>query len=397
MSPNPDGAVAFRGGAGVIKASLSLAALGVVLLVIGLFADPARLWFAYLTAYAYVASIAVGALLFLMICHAMRARWPVALRRLTEGVVETLPLLAVLFIPLLFGLKTLYPWLRPEEVTDPVARQLLEHKRPYLNLDFFLIRTGIYFAIWIIVGHLLCRWSERKDRDIDLPVDDKLYALSSGALPLVALATAFAAFDWLMSLSPLWFSTMYPIYYFAGGFLGALAVLTVLTALAERRRLLPALSASHYYALGRLLLAFTIFWAYAAFFQLLLIWSANRPDEVEFYLKRTHGPWRTVSAVLLIVQFAVPFLLLLNYQLKRVPGALASVAAWLLVAHYIDVHWLIVPELSRAGFPYSFLDLGAILAVGGVAVAFAVYRLRGRYLVPIHDPGLPEALRYDSA
>ena len=396
MSPRTEDALIFRGGAGVIKASLGLAAFGVALLVVGWFVDPARAVFAYLAAYAYAVSIAAGALIFLMICNAMRARWPVVLRRITEGMAMTLPLLAVLFLPLLFGLSALYPWLRPETVTDPHARELLDHKRPYLNEGFFLVRTGIYFAIWISVEELVCRWSARRDRDPHLPVGHKLYAFSSGALPLVALALVFAAFDWLMSLSPLWFSTMYPIYYFAGGFLGALALLTMLTALLDRRGLLPALSTSHYYALGRLLLAFTIFWAYVAYFQFLIIWSANRPDEVEFYLKRTRGPWETVSAALLIVHFAIPFLLLLSYQLKRVPGALASVAVWLIAAHYIDVHWLIVPELERGGFPYSFLDVGALLAVGGSAVAFGVYRLRGRYLIPIHDEALPEAMRYES-
>jgi hypothetical protein len=396
MNPGADSAAIFRGGRAVIKASIGLAAFGVVLLVIGLFVDPARVVFAYLTAYVYVVSIAVGALLFLMSCNAMRAGWPVALRRLTEGIVMTLPLLAVLFLPLLFDLGALYPWVRPEEVTDARARELLEHKRPYLNLGFFLIRTAIYFVIWSVVGHLLCRWSERKDRNRRLPVEHKLYALSGGALPLVALAVTFASFDWLMSLSPWWFSTMLPVYFFAGGLLGAIALLTVLTVLVERRGWLPALSASHYYALGRLLLTFTIFWTYTAFFQLLILWSADRPEEVDFYLKRIHGPWRTVTAVLVLVQFAIPFLLLLNYQLKRVPFALATLAIWLLVAHYIDVHWLIVPELSRSGSPYSFLDLGAVLAVGGVTVAFAVYRLRGRYLFPINDEALPRALRYDS-
>jgi hypothetical protein len=244
---------------------------------------------------------------------------------------------------------------------------------------------------------MLFRWSSKKDRDAGLAVNDRLYALSAFGLPPVALALAFASFDWLMSLSPLWFSTMFPIYYFAGGFLGALALLTVVTALVSRSGLLPGISSSHYYALGRLLLAFTIFWAYAAFFQLLLIWIANRPDESEYYLKRVEGPFRTVSAMLVIVHFVIPFLLLLNYQIKRAGGALAAVAVFLLLAHYIDVHWLVVPEAGRAGFPYSYLDLGALLAEGGLTVAFAVYRLRGRFLVPINDPALPESLEYDSA
>jgi hypothetical protein len=246
------------------------------------------------------------------------------------------------------------------------------------------------------VGLLLCRWSAARDRDPGRPVNQKLHVLSAGALPPVAIAVTFASFDWLMSLHPTWVSTMFPVYFFAGGFLGALALLTALTAGAQRAGLLPGISSSHYYALGRLLLAFTIFWAYAAFFQFMLIWMANQPSEVEFYLTRVQGPWSTVTAVLVIVHFLVPFLILLNYRIKRVPLALATVAVWLLVAHYLDVHWLVIPQAGRTGFPYSFLDLGALLAIGGVTAAFGVLRLRGQCLIPINDPALPRALEYES-
>ena len=228
-------------------------------------------------------------------------------------------------------------------------------------------------------------------------MNDRLYAWSAGALPPVGLAMAFASFDWLMSLSPEWSSTMFPVYYFAGGFVGAIALLTLLTALTAQRGLLPGVHTSHYYALGRLLLAFTVFWAYIAYFQFFIMWLADLPAEVAFYRKRIEGPWREVSPALAVVHFVIPFLLLLSYRLKRVPRALAAVGIWLLAAHYMDLHWLVVPELTRAGFPYSFIDLGALLAEGGITVAFAVHRLRGLPLLPIHDPALPEALRYDSA
>lgn len=386
----------FRGGKRAITVSLALALLGVILLVIGIFVDPARTAFAYLAVYVYLVSIAVGALLFLMICHAMRAGWPVAVRRLVEAIVKTQPLLLVLFIPILFGLRALYPWIHPETEIDPHDHALLIHKAPYLNLGFFLARTALYFVIWIVVGHLLCRWSEAKDRDPAIAVNHRLYALGGGAIPVVGLAMTFASFDWIMSLYPLWFSTMFPVYYFAGGALGAVAVLTLVTAIADRRGLLPGVNPSHYYALGRLLLTFTVFWAYCAFFQILLIWEGNKPDEVVFYLKRIHGPWATVSAILVLVQFVIPFFILLNYRIKRVPGSLAAVAVWLLIAHYIDVQWLVVPEIQPGGSPYSFFDLGAILAEGGLTVAFAVHRLRGLPLLPINDPGLAKALEYDS-
>jgi hypothetical protein len=327
----------------------------------------------------------------------MRATWPVAIRRLAEAITGALPILAVLFLPLLFGLEPLYDaWLRPESIEDDRVRSLIVHKEPYLNLEFFLIRTGVYFVIWIASGALLRRWSLRGDADPVLAASGRLQALSAGALPLVALALSFASFDWLMSLAPTWFSTMYPLYVFAGGFVSAIALLTVLALAAEQSGLLPGLSESHYYALGRLLLAFTIFWAYTAFFQFLLIWIANRPDEVEFYIRRVRGGWLSVSVILVFAQFVIPFIVLLSYRLKRQATWLSVVAVWILVAHYIDVHWLVVPEMQSRRPPYHWLDAAAFLAVFGASVAFAAARLRGERMAPINDPALTAAFRYES-
>ena len=195
MSPGEAPAPRFRGGGRLLRISLGLAAAGAILLLVGLFVAPRRVAFAYLTAYAYVVSIAVSGLLFLMICHAMGAVWPTVVRRLVEAMVKTLPLLGALFIPILVGLPALYPWTRPGAAPDERARRLLEHRLPYLNVPFFAIRTAIYFALWIGVGTLLCRWSERRDHDPSRPVSGKLKSLSAGALPLVGLAMAFASFD----------------------------------------------------------------------------------------------------------------------------------------------------------------------------------------------------------
>ena len=386
----------FRGGRRLIAGSLGLALLGALLLVAGAIVDRRRFFFSYLAAYAYAVSVAVGALLFLMTCNAMRAGWPVAVRRLIEVIVGALPLLAVLFAPLLFGLDILYPWLDPASIPDEHARELVRHKAPYLNLPFFLIRTAVYFAIWIGVAALLRRWSLRQDDDPARGAGDRPQALSAGALPLAGLALSFAAFDWLMSLDQTWVSTMFPVYYFAGGFVSAIALLTVLTYAADRAGLLPGINESHYYALGRLLFAFTIFWGYAAYFQLMLIWLANLPGEVQFYTRRSRGPWEAVSAALAFAQLVIPFFVLLSYRVKRNPALLAAVGAWILAAHYIDLHWLVVPEHAPRGFPYHWIDLGALLAIGGASAAFAALRLRGRRLVPINDPELPRALRYES-
>jgi hypothetical protein len=393
-------AVVFQGGGRLLRGALGAAVVGVVALVVAAFVAPERLWFAYLAAYAYVVSVALGALVFLMVCHAMHAGWPTLLRRLTEAMVATLPVLAVLFLPLLAGLRTLYPWLRISTLADPEERALVALKAPYLNLGWFLARTALFFAVWIVVGEWLCRGSRRTDEmapEAAAATKERLYALGGALLPLVALTLSFASFDWLMSLTPTWQSTMYPVYFFAGGFLGALALLTVLTSVADSAGRIRGITVSHYYALGRLLLAFTIFWAYIAFFQLLIIWIADKPDEVTFYLARIRGGWRVLSIVLVLAHFVIPFFALLGYDLKRRRAPLTAVAAWLLAAHYLDVHWLVLPASCSAGLAGAWIDLGALLAVAGLTVSYAVFRLRGVRLVPVHDPALPDALRYESS
>ncbi|WP_437901573.1 hypothetical protein [Sorangium sp. So ce124] len=387
----------FRGGRAIVSRSLGLALLGALLLVIGAFVDRERLFYAYLAAYAFAVTTAVGALLFLMTCHAMNATWPVAVRRLTEAIVGALPLLCALFVPLLFGLGALYgEWLHPESIGDEHVRSIVLHKAPYLNLPFFLVRTGFYFAVWLVFGVLLRRGSMTGDANPALADSRRLRVISVAGLPPVALTLSFAAFDWLMSLAPTWVSTMFPVYVFAGGFVAAIALLTVLAFAAERAGLLPGLNESHYYALGRLLLAFTIFWAYAAFFQLLLIWIGNKPAEVEFYVLRSHGPWAVMSVVLVLTRFVIPFVILLNYRIKRRPAWLSAVAAWIFVAHYLDMHWLVAPEAPGARAPFHWLDAAALLAVVGSCVAFTVLRARGKPLVPVNDPALPAAFRYES-
>lgn len=391
------GDILFRGGKRLQRAAAGCAVVGVIGLAIGALLDLDRFFISYLTAYAFAVSVALGALVFLMICHAMRAEWPTLIRRLTESIAGALPILAVLFIPLLFGLGRLYPWLHPETIESEVERELVEKKLAYLHGPFFVLRTIVYFAIWIGTWLLLSRLSRAQDRDPALPARSRMHALSAALLPLVALALSFAGFDWLMSLMPTWYSTMFPVYWFAGGFLASLALLTVLTAAADRTGTIRGINPSHYYALGRLLLAFVIFWAYVAFFQFMLQWLANIPEEVKFYIPRAHGGFAVESAVLTIVKFVVPFLALLPYGIKRRREQLTAVAVWILVACYIDVHWLVVPSIHPAKAPVHILDLVALLAVGGVTVLFAVWRARGHALVPLHDPALPRALRYDSA
>jgi hypothetical protein len=372
------------------------AIVGIVALVVGALADLRRALFAYLAAFSFVVSIVVGALVFLMICHAMHAGWPTLLRRLTEATVATLPICAVLSVPILAGLSVLYPWVRPEAIEDERLRRVVALRAPYLHPGWFVGRTTIYFAVWIFVGFWLRRWSRAMDRRPDPLAAHRMHAMSGALLPLVGLALSFAAFDWIMTLMPAWSSTMFPVAYFAGGFVGALALLTVLAAAADRAGLVPRINPSHYYALGRLLLAFVIFWAYTEFFQLMLMWIADKPEEVTFYLDRLRGGWAVATAILALAQFAVPFFLLLSYDLKRRRGPLSAIALWLVGAHYLDTHWMVVPAAHTAGARGVWMDLAALLAVSGATVIYGVLRLRGVPMVPVHDPALARAVRYES-
>jgi hypothetical protein len=389
-------AMVFRGGQRIVVVAGILAAAGVVLLIVGAVVDLRRALYAYLSAFNFVVSTAVGALVFLMICHAMHAGWPTLLRRLVEAMVKTLPLGLAFTIPILAGLRVIYPWLRPETMEDPQARHLVAERAGYLNAGGFVARTVAYFVVWIAVGLLLCRWSRAKDAAAGAAARERMYAFSGALLPLVGLALSFAAFDWVMSLTPAWSSTMFPVRWLAGGFLGALAALTLITAAADRQGLLPGVNDSHYHALGRLLLAFVIFWAYTEYFQIMLMWIADKPDEVTFYLARARGGFLALSVIVGISQFVLPFFVLLSYDLKRRRGPLAAVAAWILAAHYLDGHWLVMPSGMPRGAPFHWIDLAALLAVGGITVVYGVLRLRGETLVPIHDPALPEAIRYES-
>jgi hypothetical protein len=337
-------------------------------------------------------------LVFVMACNAMGATWPVAVRRLAEATLATLPLLALLFLPIaLFGLDSLYPWTQPERVTHPEARHLLEHKLGYFRLPFFFGRAVVYFGVWTFAGFVLRRWSLRGDETRHDPRAARAQRVWSAVLlPAVGLTLTFAAFDWLMSLSPDWFSTMYGVYFFAGGFLGALALLTVLVAAARRAGYLARVGRAHGYALGRLLFAFVVFWAYIAYFQYFLVWIADRPVEARWFLERVHGPHRPASVFLAVGHFVLPFFYLLPYGTKQRASLLVPAAVWLLAAHYVDVHWLVAPA-RHDGLALHWLDAAALVAVSGWAVAFAVWRQRGHLLAPVHDPAYERALEYESA
>ncbi len=347
-----------------------LGALGIAL------AHDARAAFGYLVAFSYASSIAVAALLLLMLGYTINASWMAAVRRLNERILQALYPLALLFVPVVLFAPQLYPWTAAPG--------------PWLNLPLFSARAALYFVAWWVPAWLLCRGSRRAALGGDpYAALGRERALSSAMLFPGVLALTFAAFDWSMSLEPSWYSSAYGLYVLCGGGVGAVSLLIVLAWAAH----LPELTPHHFHALGRVLFAFVILWAYIGYFQLFLITIADEPREVAFYLARSHGSWRSMGPALAIGHFALPVLLLAPRAGKLHAGYLASVSAWLLVMHYLDSYFLIMPVHAPESAQPGWQDLAAAACVVGACLAFCA-RLRGG--LAQGDPLLALGLRYRS-
>lgn len=366
---------------------LALLVVGAIAHAVGFAFDPRRALFSYLTAFAFFVTTALGCLVLLQVTHAAKARWFAPLRRLTEIGAATLPLFLVLAIPLVLGAHELYRWARPIGDLPAADMELLHHKQAWLNVPFFAVRTAVWLAGAAAVAWLLARWSLLQDRDADPVLQDRMRTLAAGALPPIAFAITFASFDWLMSLEPLFHSTVYGMYVFTGGFVAALALVGLVAT-----RLHAYVETAHRYAVGKLLLAMVIFWAYIGLSQLLIVWIANVPREAAFYQRRITEGWRWVSLALGLGHFGLPFLALLSRDLKRSRTGLALVCAWLLLAHYLDVYWLVMPVYGPPSL--HWLDLSALALVGGACTLAAAIRYRGRPLFASGDPSWEQALRY---
>ena len=358
--------------------------------VAGGLASPAQFFRSYLVAYMFFFGIGIGSMAILMIHHITGGAWGAVIRRLLESGTRTLPLMALLFLPLVFGMHELYEWTHPEIVAhDPT----LQHKAPYLNIPFFLVRAAFYFCVWLLLMRYLNRWSLEQDATLDPAPARRLELLSRGGLLLIGLTMSFAATDWLMSLEPHWFSTIYGILVMGGQILTAMACvipLAVLLADDAHGPLAHVISKEQFHDLGKLLLAFVMLWTYFALSQFLIIWSANLPEEIPWYLKRLRGGWQWVAIALILCHFVLPFLLLLSRDIKRRARTLAAVALLVILARFVDLYWMITPAFYPDGITVHWMDALTVVGVGGVWLWFFVWQLKGRSLVAIHDPSLPE-------
>jgi hypothetical protein len=374
------------GGACAVLGAAACAVLGA--------ADPKQFVFSWLVSWLFFLSLALGALFFVLIQYATQGGWGIVVRRIGEATFATIPVMAALFLPLLVGLHHLYEWAVPGAAERDA---LLRWKAPFLNVPFFLARAALYAGCWSAIAVLYYRRSRSQDATGDPAVSARLRRLAGPALIVLALTQTFAAFDWIMSLAPHWYSTIFGVYFFAGAFVGFIALLSVVSVAMRRAGLLDTvISAEHLHDIGKLLFAFTAFWAYIAFSQFFLIWYANLPEETIWYKARLEGSWETVSLLLMTGHFAAPFFYLMGRAVKRRGATLAAGGAWLLAMHYVDLYWQVMPTLHPGGVRPSALDLAAFAAVGGCFVGAASWLLRRQALVPLRDPRLAESLAFEN-
>lgn len=371
---------------------LLLGAVGLALSGIGLFTDSRQFFHSYLVAFTFWTSVGLGALFFTMLHHLVNASWSVVLRRLIENVMIALPVMFLFFLPLAFGLGSLYEWSHADKVATDHA---LHAKAGFLNTGFFLTRTLIYFLIWSALAFALYRLTLKQDRGHSEELALNLKKVSAPGIILFAVTLTFAAWDWLMSLDAHWYSTIFGAYYFAGSALAAMAVVTLIAIFLRRQQVLSGqITLEHYHDLAKLLFAFTVFWAYMAFSQYFLIWYANIPEETIWYQHRWEGSWKAVTLLLIIGHFAVPFLVLISRAAKRSTFILAIVGAWMLLMHWVDLYWLVMPVLHQHGFAPSWMDLTTMIGIGGIFLALIWRRMYAHPLVPIGDPKLAASMDF---
>ena len=355
-----------------------------------------RAWFSYLHSFCYFLSLSLGALFFVAIQHVVRATWSVVVRRIAEIIAAILPLLFILALPILiFGTSALYEWTKEAAVS---ADALLTHKKVYLNLPFFWVRIVVYFTIWSILSLYFLKRSTDQDKSGDPQLTVRMMTTSAPAIAILALTLSFASIDLIMSLDAHWFSTIFGVYFFAGSFVGFLALLAVLVIILQNMgHLRKAITAEHYHDMGKLIFAFTMFWCYIAFCQYMLIWYSNIPEETGWYMRRQTGNWMYFSVALLFGHFFIPFAGLMQRWVKRTRVLLAFWAVWILAMHWFDQFYLIMPQFSHETVPFNpALDISALLGVGGIYIAGAAYLARGRSLIPLKDPRLADSLRFEN-
>jgi len=364
-------------------AGLIVSALGGVL-------NPSQFFQSYLMGYMLCLGTTLGCLALGMVHQLSGGAWGVVLRRPIGAAVRVLPLLTLLFLPILLGMSRLYIWTHADVVA---ADEVLRHKQLYLNVPFFVTRAAFYFLVWNGISYYLNAWSLEQDRTGDPQIARRMQRLSAGGLVAYGLTITFASFDWLMSITPHWYSTIFGVLIMGGQGLSALAFLILASTWLSRRPPLDRIiMPEHFHDAGNLMLAFVMLWAYFSFSQYLIIWAGNLPAEISWYQHRLQTGWRAIGMALVLFHFVVPFLILLSRQAKRASTTLARIAILVVAARVVDLFWLIAPDFHRDGVSISWLDILLPASMAALWLAAVIWQLRGRALLPVHDPEFDETL-----
>jgi hypothetical protein len=345
----------------------------------------------YLIGFIFLLGISMGSLALLMVQYLSGGAWGIVTRRIFEAATRNMPLMVVLFLPIALNLSVLYEWVRPEVAAEPEVHL----KTAYLNVQFFLVRAVIFFGVWLTLMYFFNRWSKEQDESaprLPGPMDGRFRVLSGPGLVLYMITLTFMSVDWIMSLAPRFYSTIFGILMVGGQGLSTIAFsIVILRALSRFRPMSDVVEPNHFHDLGKLMLAFTMLWAYFNVSQLIIIYSGNLPEEIPWYLERLHGTWAPVAVAVLIGHFALPFGLLLSRNLKRHPKLLARLALFVLVMRVVDLIWTIGP-VFRKDSTLHWLDFAVVLGLGGIWLFFFFRNLAARALVPAHDPYFQEAM-----
>ena len=375
------------------SASMRALIVGVVftvILLMGAFIDRAQFFHSYLVGFIFWTGITLGSLALLMLQHLTGGIWGLVIRRALEAATRTLPLILILFIPIIVGLKLIYPWTNSAWMNSVES---LRQKASYLNPGFFIIRAAIYFAFWSVCTWALNWFSLQQDRTARKRYRRRMQMVSGPGLAFLIISITFASVDWVMSLEPAWFSTIFGLIFVAAWSLSALsfAILTM-SWLSRRAPMDKVVQPRHFHDWGNLLLALVMLWTYFAFSQYLLIWSGNLPEETAWYVARKHGGWGVIALAIVILQFAFPFLTLLSRAAKKSSERLATLALFILIMRVVDVIWLIEPAYNAERFHLSWMDVVAPIAMGGLWISVFTWQLQKRPLIAINDPQVEAAL-----
>ena len=394
--PTITASLQFPADSKIPKVLLTVGVVGLLISAIGFVTDLEQSLYSYLVSFVYFTGIGLASVFMVMFHHITKSKWGIVMRRIPEVFGSNLKWWTIAFLPILGFMTVLYHHWTDPTLFDPESTNfdyIVAKKEAYLNVPFFIIRQIIYFTIWGFVGHKLYKASVALEKTGDWSITNVMRKISAPAIPLFALSIAFASFDWLMSLDPHWFSTMFGVYFFAISFQSFWAVMILMVFFLQSRGILKnTIGKAHIYDLGAWLFAFTIFYAYIAFSQFLLIYYANLPEETLWFYHRLEGNWKYIAYGLLLFRFLLPFLVLLNREQKHKPHVLRFVAIVVVIMHYLEIYWIAMPMISEQGFQFSWIDISTFLGLGGMFFWLFFKKFKENSMIPENDPKLDACL-----